>query len=316
MNKIAVFIRRKISLTPTIITLELESSDGQPLPAYEAGAHIDIELPGGYTRQYSLCGTPQQADIYRVGILLDPQSRGGSISAHALIEGQTLNISPPKNLFPLANGKHSILFAGGIGITPILSMAYTLAKQSSSFEMHYCTRSRDQTAFIDELCSSQFDEQVHMHFDDECPLSAALVLANPQPDTYLYACGPTGFIKHITETAESLGWAKDNIRFELFSAPEAVGIQECGSFEIELSGSGQVITVAPDQTAAQAMIDAGINVPVSCEQGICGTCLMQVLDGTPDHRDFFLSDDEHAANNQFTPCCSRSHSARLVVDFT
>lgn len=313
---IDVVVKRKYSLTPTVVGLELVSSDGQQLPAYEAGAHINVELPGGFVRQYSLCGTPLDCNTYRLGILLDPKSRGGSKSAHEqLIEGQVVRISEPQNLFPLVPGEHSILLAGGIGITPILSMAYALANESSSFEMHYSARSRDHAAFIDELGGTVFADHLHLYLDDGVRLSAEAVLANPNPGIYLYVCGPQGFISHVTETAESLGWSKANIRFELFSAPIMERKDANDAFEIELLGSGKVVTVGPEETAAQAMITAGIPVPISCEQGICGNCMMRVHSGTPDHRDFFLSDAERAANDQFTPCCSRALSARLIVDF-
>ena len=251
-------------------------------------------------------------------MLKDPASRGGSEAVHTLTEGAELQISEPRNLFPLVHeAKRSLLFAGGIGITPILCMAERLAHMGADFELHYCARSSDRAAFVDRLHQAPFSNRVHLHFDDGKggdPLDAAAVLAAPEQGTHLYVCGPGGFMEHILGTAKAQGWAEANLHREYFSAAPAAQADD-GSFEVQLSSSGQVLQVPADQSVAQVLEAAGVIVPLSCEQGICGTCLTRVLEGEPDHRDLFMTEEEQAANDQFTPCCSRAKSARLVLDF-
>ena len=331
-----VQIARRERLADDIIGLTLTSSDNTPLPAFEAGAHIDLHLPCGLIRQYSLCSDPADTHHYQLGILLDPNSRGGSLSVHNdLHEGYPLQISAPRNLFPLREASHSILLAGGIGVTPMMSMASTLARQNASFEFHYCARNRARAAFLPELEQSPWSDRVHLHLDDDehsALLDLPAVLAEPQQNgsaKRVFICGPAGFIQFVRESAAEAGWHNDQIHFEQFSAPDSHGTKtENGSteltdttpdttaadFEIVVASSGQVIPVAAGQSAANAMRAAGLDVSVSCEQGICGSCLTPVLDGTPEHNDYFQTDAEKSSNRQFTPCCSRAKSHRLVLD--
>lgn len=300
-----------------IRSFELIRPDGGALPAFSAGAHIDVHLPDGQVRQYSLCNHPQESHRYQIGVLKDPASRGGSSAMHELSEGVELQISEPRNLFPLAHeAKRSLLFAGGIGITPILCMAERLSHSGAEFELHYCARSAERAAFIDRIRQSAFSDRVSFHFDDGVggePLDAATVLAAPEPDVHLYVCGPGGFMEHVLSTARAQGWAETNLHREYFSAAPTAQAND-GSFEVQLSSSGQVLQVPADQTVAQVLEAAGVIVPLSCEQGICGTCLTRVLEGEPDHRDLFMTEAEQAANDQFTPCCSRAKTPRLVLD--
>lgn len=317
---LTVRIQHKTRLADDIIGLELMATEGSLLPPYQAGAHIDVELPNGLVRQYSLCGEDREAHRYEIGILLAPNSRGGSASAHHdLEEGSVLRIGRPRNLFPLASqAQRSLLFAGGIGITPILSMARGLAQDDADFELHYCSRTPSRTAFIECLRTSSFADQVQFHFDDgdlDQRFDAATSIGAPQPDTHLYVCGPEGFMNHVISTARSLGWEDAQIHFEYFSATPSLPSADDGSFEVYLVGREQSILVPPDVSVAQALIANGVEVPVSCEQGICGTCLMRVLEGEPDHRDMYLNDAEHAANDRFLPCCSRAKSNSLLIDF-
>lgn len=300
-----------------IVSLELRNVDGTPLPPFSAGAHIDIHLPGPWLRQYSLWNDPRESHRYCIGVLKDPASRGGSKAVHELKPGQRVQISIPRNLFPLdETASTTLLFAGGIGITPILSMAQHLHNLGAPFEMHYCIRSPDRAAFLEMLKSSPFSDKLHLHFDEghvDQKLNAAEVLSKPSGDRHLYVCGPSGFMNFVLSTAKECGWLESNLHREYFSAePLETGPSE--SFEIEIASSGVVLTVGADQTVVQALENAGIEVPVSCEQGICGTCITRVLQGTPDHRDLFMTDAEHNKNDQFTPCCSRSLSPRLVLD--
>ncbi|QCP54091.1 oxidoreductase [Trinickia violacea] len=311
-----VRIARKFPVAIDICAFELARPDGAALPAFSAGAHIDVQLGGGIVRQYSLCNRPGETHRYLIAVLRDANSRGGSLAMHALEEGGVLDIGEPKNHFPLsATAGHSLLLAGGIGVTPILCMAEALAQAGASFEMHYCTRNAARTAFRDRLADARFADRVHLYFDDardDARLDLDALLAKPAPDTHLYVCGPSGFIGAVIEAAKAAGWDDARVHREFFAAAPQEGSH--GAFQIKLSSNGRVIDVAHDESAASALVAAGIDLPTSCEQGVCGTCLTRVLAGEPEHRDCYLTDEERAANDQFLPCCSRSRSPVLVLD--
>jgi vanillate monooxygenase ferredoxin subunit len=250
-------------------------------------------------------------------VLRAANSRGGSVAMHELEAAQTIQISDPKNHFPLSHGAHhNILFAGGIGITPILCMAERLASIDVSFELHFCTRSVERTAFIDRIRSSSFANRVHFHFDDgaaEQKLDVGRLTANPRPGVHLYVCGPTGFMDSVLETARCADWPEERLHREYFtSAP--IDTSNDGSFEVQIASTGEVIHVGAEQTVIAALAARGVDIPTSCEQGVCGTCLTGVIQGTPEHRDMFLTPDEQANGDQFLPCCSRAKSPRLVLD--
>lgn len=314
-----VRVSRRHPEAQDILGFELRSLDGASLPPFSAGSHIDVHLPNGLVRQYSLCNDPRERDRYQIGVLLDPASRGGSRCLHeAVEEGAQLRISEPRNLFPLAHeAGRSLLFAGGIGITPILCMAERLAQSGAEFELHYCCRSAERAAFLERLSRSSFAERVQLHFDDgpaDQRLDAARLLAAPADDTHLYVCGPGGFMAHVLDSARQAGWDEVRLHREYFAAapePQAAA----GSFEVQLASSGQCFQIPPERSVAEVLLEAGVDIPLSCEQGICGTCVTRVLAGEPEHRDLFMTDAEHARNDQFTPCCSRSKSPRLVLDF-
>ena len=300
-----------------ICSYELARLDESPLPAFSAGSHIDVHLPDGLIRQYSLCNHPDERHRYLIGVLKDPASRGGSQHLHEQINtGDRLQISEPRNLFPLVHeARRSLLFAGGIGITPILCMAERLAHSDADFELHYCARSSDRAAFVERIRHSAFADRVFVHFDEqpETLMNAAQVLANPQPDAHLYVCGPAGFMQHVLDSARTQGWAEDRLHREYFAAA-AIDSSHDGSFSVKVASSGQIIEIPADKTVVAVLESHGIDIPMSCEQGVCGTCLTNVLEGIPDHRDMFLTEEEQACNNQFTPCCSRSKSPLLVLD--
>jgi len=310
---------RKTYETPNIVSLELVDPQSNQLPETQAGAHVDVFLPNGLIRQYSISNNATKDCFYRLSILCDTHSRGGSSSIHADIqEGQLLNISQPRNLFPLAqNAKKHILFAGGIGITPLLSMAYSLSNEGADFNLHYCTRSRSLTAFIPEIEQSPFAPAVQFYFDNDqngSQFDLDKIMPKPQEDWHIYVCGPTGFMETVMNRARALKWPESSIHYEFFSAQKVVDDQENGAFEIIVKSTGQKIQVPPDKTAVQALSDAGVQISVACEQGICGTCLTKVVEGVPKHLDQYLTPEEHAENNQFTPCCSRSQTPILVID--
>jgi len=315
---IQVQVAARKELAEGIAGYELAPAEGAELPDFRAGAHIDVHLSGGLIRQYSLYDLPGEHRRYRIGVLRDPQSRGGSVRLLDTVrEGDALAISAPRNHFGLHAGPdRSLLFAGGIGITPILCMAQQLAQEGRPFELHYCGRSLDRMAFIDRMREAGYASQVQIHVDDGAAaqqLDARLAIGAPAADKHLYVCGPTGFMDHILGTARALGWTEDRLHREYFAAAP-VDHSADGPFELELRRSGRVIQVAADQSAAQAMLDAGVELSLSCEQGVCGTCMTAVADGVPDHRDLYLTEEEHARNDRFMPCCSRSSTPRLVLD--
>lgn len=301
-----------------VAAFDLAPLDGGTLPGFEAGAHIDVHVPGGPVRQYSLYELADEPRRYRIGVLRDPQSRGGSVRLlEAVHEGDVLAVSPPRNHFPLQRqADHSLLFAGGIGITPLLCMAEQLARDGRSFDLHYCGRSAGRMAFLDRLRQSGHAARVQVHVDDGGPeqqLDARAAIGRPAPGRHLYVCGPSGFMEHILQAARSLGWGEDHLHREYFAAAP---VDTCadGAFDLELRRRGQVVRVGADQSAAQALLAAGVPLSLSCEQGVCGTCLTPVLAGVPEHRDLYLTDAEHERNDRFMPCCSRARTPRLVLD--
>lgn len=312
---ISVRLAGKRLVAEDIAALLLEPADGTALPPFAAGAHVDVELPGGLVRQYSLCNAPGDPGRYELGVLLDRQGRGGSRAVHErLAAGQAIRISRPRNLFPLVPAVHSVLMAGGIGITPILAMAEQLAADRASFELHYFVRSPERAAFVDRLSAPRFADRCRLHVGDRIPPSfdAPALFDAPRAGHHLYVCGPNAFMDAVLDGARAGGWPDDRLHSERFAAaPLPAGGDR--PFEIEVEGSGAIVAVAAGQSAAEALAAAGIRIPLSCEQGICGTCLTTVVGGVPDHRDSYLSDAERAANDCFTPCCSRAATPRLVI---
>ncbi len=315
---IEVVVATKEPVADAIHRFELIRTDGLDLPTFDPGAHIDVQLPNGLVRQYSLYNHPTESLHYKIAVLHDPNSRGGSRSLCEQVHmGHRLLISEPRNLFPLArNATHSLLLAGGIGITPLYCMAQTLASAGKDFKMHYCARSRNRMAFVEQLENSAFAGRVRFHITDGDPskrIDADRVLANPTDGAHLYVCGPAGFLEHILNRAIANGWPEERVHREYFSTAPTSNAGD-GGFEIEIKSTGEVIQVPADRSALHALEEAGVYIPVSCEEGICGTCLTRVLAGEPDHRDLFMTQGEHALNDQFAPCCSRAKSKRLVLD--
>lgn len=302
-----------------VCILELQRDDGGVLPSYTPGAHIDVHLPNGLVRQYSLTRFRKDPASYQIAVLREPDSRGGSLAVHESLNlGDTLQISAPRNLFPLAaNAEQALLLAGGIGITPILCMADYLASEGRVFQLHYCGRSVERMAFLSELQDAGFSESVFIHTDDGPAEQRPAIedwLRRASSGCHVYVCGPSGFIDAVIGATDRLGWSPDRVHLERFSNADSTLRAADGSFEVQLASSGRVIQVGAEESVAHALARHGVVIDMSCEQGICGTCLTGVLEGLPEHRDVYLSDDEKAANTQFTPCCSRSRSNRLVLD--
>ncbi len=297
-----------------IASFELVRADGGALPPFSAGSHIDVHLPGGLVRQYSLCNDPHEAGHYRIGVLRDAGSRGGSIAMHAVQAGQVLTISEPRNHFPLHTAPHTVLLAGGIGVTPLLCMAQRLVRLGASFELHACNRALARSAFLEEL--KALGERFHLHLDDgeaAQKIDLPAVLKAAPAGSRLYLCGPAGFIEWARQTAQDQGWPAEQVHLEYFGAApqDSAGDQ---AFDVRLASTGQTYRIPADQTLTQALQAQGVDILVSCEQGVCGTCLTRVLEGQCEHRDHYLTDEEKAAHDQFTPCCSRARSPLLVLD--
>lgn len=298
-----------------VAVLTLCAVNEQPLPPFTPGAHIDLYLNTELIRQYSLCSSARDNSHYRVGILKDPSSRGGSLAAHALNVGDELDISLPRNMFPLdMSAKHSILIGGGIGITPMLTMADTLYHNKSNFEMHYCGRSRTRIAFLDEITKADWSDNVHLHFDDESDaqkLDPLTLFKTAPAGTHVYVCGPEGFMTWILNSATSAGLQEEQVHKEFFNK----SVETDGeSFQVEIPELNVNVKVNENQTIVQALAEAGVRVKVSCEQGVCGTCLANVIEGEPDHRDSYLTDDEKSENDQIILCCSRAKSKKLIIE--
>jgi vanillate O-demethylase ferredoxin subunit len=315
---LSVRVARKTQEALDISSFELVTADGSALPVFTAGAHLDVHLSSGLTRQYSLCNTPGDNHRYQIAVLRDAASRGGSREMHDDVhEGQLLQISAPKNHFPLAaNARRSLLLAGGIGVTPILTMAEQLTASAAPFEMHYCTRSTERTAFAQRIAQAPFSANVQHHFDDGATaqkLDLRVLLSAPHDGVHLYVCGPRGFMDAVLATARAQGWPESQLHYEFFGA-EVLHSDSDASFEVKIASSGKMVVVPKDQSVTQALAAAGVEILTSCEQGVCGTCLTRVLEGTPDHKDSYLTPEEQAANDQFLPCCSRAKSALLVLD--
>jgi vanillate O-demethylase ferredoxin subunit len=320
--QLSVRVARKTVEAADICSYELVAADGSALPPFAAGSHIDVHLPGGFVRQYSLCNDPTESHRYLIAALLDPATRGGSRALHTQVhEGHVLGISAPKNHFALVHGaQHSLLLAGGIGITPLLCMAERLAASGADFALHYAARSRPRMAFHDRIARSAFAARAHFHFDDgavDQKLDIAALLAAPQAapqaGTHLYVCGPKGFIDAVLGTARGRGWPESQLHFEFFTAAP-VAHEHDAEFRVQLASSGRIVPVQAGQTVVEALAAMGVEVPVSCGQGVCGTCLTRVLSGEPEHQDLYLTPEEQARNDQFTPCCSRAKSPLLVLD--
>ncbi|MFM0245579.1 PDR/VanB family oxidoreductase [Paraburkholderia sediminicola] len=318
-NLRTVRIARKSTEATNICTFELIDPNGDLLPTFSAGAHIDVHISPWLIRQYSLCGNPADRHRYLIAVLRDPDGRGGSRAMHDDVhEGCEIQISLPKNCFPLVRETQpSLLLAGGIGVTPILCMAEHLSQIGAEFEMHYLTRSRDRTAFYDRLAQSPFAPKVAFHHDDG-PASQRLdipaLLERFNGNANLYMCGPGGFLTFVRNTATRLGWTDESIHFEYFSGGPQASNTTGVEFEVKLASTGTIYAVPADKTVVEVLAAYGISIPTSCEQGVCGTCLTRVLEGEPAHRDFYLSAEEQAKNDRFLPCCSRAKSPLLVLD--
>ena len=311
----SALIRRIGVEAADIRSIELVGADGTPLRPFDAGAHIDVYL-GELIRQYSLINTTDTDGSYRIAIKLEPNSRGGSRLMHALAERNVLKIGLPRNNFALRpEAAHSVLLAGGIGITPLLGMAYRLLACDKSFSFDYFTRSSDPVAFGEEIRSTALAPRTRFHpglTAEAVRRALAMRLDTVPADSHVYTCGPAPFMQAVRETAATKPGLV--LHLEYFVAEPPTQDLVAGSFRIKLAKSSTTIRVDANQTIVEALREAGIEVETSCEQGVCGTCLTTVLAGRPDHHDAILTEEERKAGDRMLLCVSRSRDAELVLD--
>nr|AGJ94018.1 2,3,5,6-tetrachlorobenzoquinone reductase [Sphingobium chlorophenolicum] len=301
-----------------INSYELRPEPGVILPEFTAGAHIGVSLPNGIQRSYSLVNPQGERDRYVITVNLDRNSRGGSRYLHEQLRvGQRLSIVPPANNFALVEtAPHSVLFAGGIGITPIWSMIQRLRELGSTWELHYACRGKDFVAYRQELeqAAAEAGARFHLHLDEEADgkfLDLAGPVAQAGQDSIFYCCGPEAMLQAYKAATADL--PSERVRFEHFGAA-LTGEPADDVFTVMLARSGQEFTVEPGMTILETLLQNGISRNYSCTQGVCGTCETKVLEGEPDHRDWVLSDEKKASNSTMLICCSLSKSPRLVLD--
>ena len=297
-----------------VVSMRLEDADGAALPDWTPGSHIDLHLGNGLVRQYSLCGDPADKTGYRIAVLRDPSTRGGSRYVHeSLRPGQKITISAPRNNFELLDAPNYLFLAGGIGITPVLAMIGEAQRRGADWELHYGGRTRAGLAFADELRA--FSDRVHLVSEDrEGRLDLPGLLGAPRPDTLVYSCGPEGMLTAVEQ--HGAAWPVDTIRLERF-APKARPEQDVSgerAVRVICHRSGIEAVAAPGVGILDTLERAGLDIPNSCRDGICGSCESAVLQGVPDHRDDVLSSAEREAGRTMMICVSRALTDELVLD--
>jgi ferredoxin-NADP reductase len=317
VSELTFKVREISAETPRIRAVVLEAKGDGPLPDWAPGAHIRVRLPAGGDRPYSLVDLPghRSGRHYVIGALLEDNSTGGSRYIHALRERDDVVASGPINQFELAPGGGPVLLlAGGIGITPLLSMAAALAEGRRDFHLHYLGRAKGELAFLPAL-GDVCGARLSVHYDDEPPgrPDFADLVSEVSDGGDLYVCGPSGMIE-AAKTAWALAQRPmHKLHYEFFTATPAPAAGDT-AFEVEIKSTGQVVTVGPDQSIIQALEEVGIDVVYDCQRGDCGICQTTVLEGTPEHRDVVLTDEEKASNRVMQICVSRAKTSRLVLD--
>lgn len=326
-----VRVRSVTSHGPHINCYTVVDPAGSELPSFEPGSHIDISVPGGKlgVRQYSLCGDPLDRSHYSFAVQREQNGRGGSNAIFEQLKpGVDISVSAPRNKFPLCtSARHHLLLAGGIGITPMISMLHSLRRAGDNFTLHYCTRSRDRTAFLDVLEPLIAERRVFLHWDDGDPtkgLDLKEALRVNEPGTHLYYCGPPGFMAAVATA--SAHWPAEAVHREYFTPSvndpgiEAGRGDETGgttdlfgpAFQVKIASTGQLLDIPSDRTMLHVLREHGFEIDTQCELGVCGTCRTRYLEGEADHRDFVLELEEH--EREITVCCSRAKSRLLVLD--
>ncbi|MBS4049352.1 MAG: oxidoreductase [Alphaproteobacteria bacterium] len=317
VDRIEVVVSEVVQEAEGIRAFAFQRVDKSSLPEFTAGSHIDVFIPGGIVRQYSLSGSPSECDRYTIGVLREENGRGGSKALYDQVRpGDRLFISEPRNHFELTrSAKRYLLLAGGIGITPMMSMLEYLAPEGLPYELHFCTRSKAVTPFRKRLSEIKGNGQVHHHFDNGNPengLKIGELLREYDDGTHLYFCGPPGFMGAVK--VASSHWNQETVHFEHFSAPalDAANDQGLECFYVRIASTGATYEVPADRSIAQVLQENGVETNTSCSQGICGTCQTRYLNGEPQHMDLILTPSEQA--EYLMICCSRSKTKELILD--
>ena len=320
MSDLNLKIEKIVQETSNVKSYVLKSQDGSALPAFTAGAHIDVQitLADGSTdkRSYSLASAPTDTSAYTLGVLREADGKGGSAFMHdKLGEGDMVEASNPKNHFPLdPEAENNLLIAGGIGVTPILAMARELSAQEAKFDMHYAARAPEEMAFkaeVEAVCG----DNGHLYFDGGDPskgINLKELLANRPGGLHLFVCGPGGLIEAVRKTASEQGWPENTVHFEVFK-PEELDVLD-SVLEVIMADSGQTYSVPADQTILDVLLDQGVDIDYDCKMGICGLCAVKVVDGEPDHRDYVLTEDEREDEKLFCPCISRAKGGSITLE--
>jgi tetrachlorobenzoquinone reductase len=297
-----------------IVSVELRSVQGEDLPPFSAGSHIDLHLASGLVRSYSLLNPSAERHRYVVGVLNDRQSKGGSRFVHEQLRvGSVIAISNPRNNFALdETAAMSVLVAGGIGVTPIVCMYNRLRTTKRPVELIYCARTRTEAAFVDELRA--LGGRVNTRFDDEAksPPNLGELLSGYSPDTHFYCCGPSPMLDAFQAACNQLGY--QHVHIERFVAIDDVQTTQDSGYTVELAKSGRTVAVPAGKSLLDALLEAGVNSDYSCREGVCGACETAVLGGEPDHRDSVLTERERAANKSIMLCVSGCKGSKLILD--
>ena len=299
--------------TPDVRVYELAAADGGELPSFTAGAHVDLHLSNGMVRSYSILSDPDDRRRYLLGVARDRRSRGGSAHIHDTLEpGDRLNVGLPRNNFELdEDAPASVLIAGGIGITPMMSMVCRLESLGGDWQLHLAARTADHAPFRETL--ALFGDRAVFHFDDEHGggvMDIAAIVGLAEDGAHLYCCGPAPMLDAFKRSTAHL--PSERVHLEHFASSEPAATE--GGFDVELTRSGKTVHVAKGQSILDAVSQAGVAVPFSCQAGVCGSCETRIVEGVPDHRDLILTESERSANKSMMICCSGSFSDRLVLD--
>lgn len=316
-SHITLRVRRRAEIAVNALLLELESASGEVLPEWPPGAHLDIHLPSGLTRQYSLCGAREDRSTYVVVVLREPHGRGGSEEIYReLGVGTEFISSTPRDHFRLVDASEYVLIAGGIGITPIKAMVDELRARGARWRLHYGGRSREHMAFVDELVDLGGDNVSIVPQDVDGLLDVPAIIGNLSPEAAIYCCGPAPLLDAMLTACAEAG-ASERLHFERFVPPtDGAGFVTDGdtAFEVELRSSGVTLQVPADKTLLEVVQSVLPDVPFSCTEGYCGSCESGVLDGEPDHRGSLMTPEEHDEERTMLICVGRSKSHRLVLD--
>lgn len=311
-GEVTVRVAEKSVIAAGVVELVLESPGGGRLPDWAPGAHVDLILPTGDVRQYSLCGDRWDPRSYRVAVLREPDGRGGSSHVHDVLQqGDLVGLGGPRNSFHLVPSQRYLFVAGGIGITPLMSMIDGADRVGADWQLVYGGRTRPSMAFLDDLAPHGDRVQI-VPEDSHGRLPLAEVLGGVDEHTVAYVCGPSGLLDAVD--AATTSWPAGRVRTERFT-PRSVGAPVLDRpFTVELARTGTSVQVDPTTTVLDAVRRVGAVALTSCRQGTCGTCETAVLAGTPDHRDSILDDDQRAEGDRMFICVSRSCTDRLVLD--